>query len=192
MTLSARQTYLSIDEYLSWEVMAAVRHEYVAGRVFPLASASEGHKIIAGNLFARIHGHLRGTGCRVFQANMKLRLDAEECVYYPDLMATSEPVEAKSAYKTAPCLVIEVMSPGTRRTDLGEKRLAYRKIESLREYAVVHQDRRLIDLYRRDGTGKWQAFTIGTEQKLILNSLPNGPLDFTPDDIYQDVPELAG
>lgn len=191
MSLSARQAYLSIAEYLSWEVMAAVRHEYVAGRVFPLASASEGHKVIAGNLFARIRGHIRGSGCRVYQANMKLRLDIEECVYYPDVMATSEPFDTNSAYKVAPCLIVEVLSPVTRRTDLGEKRLAYRKIESLREYLVVHEDRRLVDVHRRDTAGKWRASVLGMDQKLVLNSLPNGPLELTPDDIYEDVPDLT-
>ena len=62
------------EDYLEGEKVAKVRHEFVAGQLFAMAGASEEHNLIAGNLFAALHAHLRGKGCRLFTFDMKVRL----------------------------------------------------------------------------------------------------------------------
>ncbi len=46
-------------------------------------------------------------------------------------------------------LIVEVLSPSTERIDKFEKFLAYRALDSLHEYLLVHQDFREVRLFRR-------------------------------------------
>jgi Uma2 family endonuclease len=50
-----------------------------------------------------------------------------------------------------PILVVEVISPSTEREDRGRKKFDYFATPSIRQYAIVEQDERLIDLYTRFG-----------------------------------------
>lgn len=50
--------------YLAWEAMQLEKHEYIAGRVFAMAGASDARVTIGGNVFATLRAHLRGSSCR--------------------------------------------------------------------------------------------------------------------------------
>ena len=52
---------------------------------------------------------------------------------------------------TNPVLIVEVLSPGTEHLDKEEKRNAYQRIPSLKEYLIVSQDAPHITQYRRQG-----------------------------------------
>ncbi|HEY9816093.1 MAG TPA: CHAT domain-containing protein [Candidatus Obscuribacterales bacterium] len=57
------------------EAKSPIKHEYVNGKVYAMAGATDAHVTIAGNLFAMLRSHVRGTDCRVDIADMKLRGD---------------------------------------------------------------------------------------------------------------------
>ena len=130
---------ISPQEYLAGEEYSSVRHEYVAGYVYAMTGASETHNLMAGNLHAALHAHLRGKPCRVFVNDMKVRVDDD--FYYPDLLVCCDPADNAAYYKTRPILLIEVLSPTTEPADTLEKRIAYQTLESLQEYVLVAQDR---------------------------------------------------
>jgi Uma2 family endonuclease len=67
---------LSEAGYLAGEMHSQVRHEYVDGHVYAMAGASKAHNTIALNLASRLRQHLRGTPCRAFIADMKVRVAA--------------------------------------------------------------------------------------------------------------------
>lgn len=138
--LSTQPEPMSFEEYLLWEEMQEERHEYVNGQVVAMAGASDPHELVAGNLFAYIHGHIRGKGCRVYKGDMKLRYRVGEVdlSYYPDVMVVCDPADAHSAYKERPKLLAEVMTRF--KTDHFEKLFVYQQIESLEEYLVLSQD----------------------------------------------------
>jgi Uma2 family endonuclease len=116
------QTPLTPDEYLQLEAESTVKHEYVDGEVFAMAGASDVHVTIAGNLFALLRSHVRGTNCRVYIADMKARVEARNCFYYPDVMVTcDERDRATSTYKRFPKLIVEVLSDSTEAFDRGDK-----------------------------------------------------------------------
>jgi Uma2 family endonuclease len=81
---------LTLDAFLIWESGQAERHEYLRGEVFAITGAGDAHNTVAGNLFAYLCAALRGGPCRVFIAHMKLRVDAADAVFYPDLMVTCD------------------------------------------------------------------------------------------------------
>lgn len=178
---------MPIDEYLDGEELSEVRHEYVAGQVFAMAGASEAHEVAAGNLFARIRLHLRGSGCRAFIGGMKAFIEVLNTFYYPDVLVTCEPASAKSRFKKHPVLVVEVLSPSTQAIDRREKLLNYRRLASLREYVLIEQNKRQVEVYRLDAQGQWQHEIVSGTGEIRLESLPT-TLSLTLAEIYEDVP----
>src|SRR5262245_33555661 len=121
-----------------------------------MAGASEEQNFIATNLLAALHAHLRGQPCRVFMADMKVRLfiSSDDVFYYPDLMVACDARDTDRYFKRYPRVLIEVLSPETERTDRREKFLSYTGIETLEEYVLVAQDRQQVTLFRR--SRQWQ------------------------------------
>jgi Uma2 family endonuclease len=186
MSLPAQLFHLTVQEYLEFEEKSDVKHEYVAGRIFVMAGATEGHNLIVVNVTSSIRPHLRGSGCRVYTADMKVRIELADTFYYPDVMVTCEPFALKSVFKSNPCLIVEVLSPSTENTDRREKLSVYRQLESLREYAIVYQDRMRVELYRKDELNQWQPEIFEEGESLSFGSLPT-PLTVPIQDIYEDV-----
>ena len=156
MNLPAQSFTIDVDDYLHGEQESPIRHEYIAGQVYAMAGADEAHNRIAGNLFFHLRAATRGTTCAVFISDMKVRVAAHEAFYYRDVLLTCDPTDRESLYKGAPCLIAEVLSPYTEMTDRREKLLAYRTLPSLRYYLLVAQDRRLVEVYRREGDCGWR------------------------------------
>jgi len=145
---------MSVEDYLAYEHDSEVRHELVGGYLYAMTGASDRHEEIAANLLALLHGHLTGTGCRVYGSNLKVRVGDD--FFYPDLFVRCAQERGDPYFKTDPVLIIEVLSPGTQRYDRGDKRLAYQSLPTLQEYVVLAQDEIRIEIQRRTATG-WET-----------------------------------
>ena len=121
-----------------------------------MAGASEEHNVISLNLASALRAHLRGKPCRVFMADVKVRLQIAhaDIFYYPDVMVVCDPQDTERLFKRHPRVLVEVLSPETERTDRREKFLNYTQIASLEEYVLVAQDRREAIAFRR--ANQWQ------------------------------------
>ena len=185
MKLPADNRGISADDYLAGEKDGEVRHEYVAGQVYAMTGASRSHGLIAGALFAHLRPHARGKGCQLFANDMKVhvRQAGEDAFYYPDLVLTCDPDDRADYYCERPCLIVEVLSETTERIDRREKLFAYTAgLPSLREYLLVAQDHRRVDVYRRTDTD-WVHETH-TEGAIQLDCLD---MDLPVEAIYEDV-----
>jgi Uma2 family endonuclease len=181
----AQRLPIGVADYLEGEQASPIRHEYVAGQVFAMAGAGANHNRISLNIAFHLRSATRGTPCGVFISDMKVRVAAHDAFYYPDVLLTCDPTDRESLYKGAPCLIAEVLSPSTEVTDRREKLLAYRALEALRYYLLVSQDRRLVELYRRDGEGGWRYEVI--EDGELAFDCGDLAIAFTLADIYEDV-----
>jgi len=163
---------LSVEEYLACERDSDIRHEYIDGELYAMVGASRPHNLITGNLHAALHNHLRGSPCRVYSHDMKVRIEAANRFYYPDLMVCCSAVEAEpdEYYETKPVLVIEVLSPSTAPRDRWEKRITYQRLESLLEYVLVAQDTIHAEIYRRL-PGGWEREACQVNDKMRLPSI---------------------
>jgi Uma2 family endonuclease len=179
--------YISVEEYLANEEIGEIRHEYVAGQVFAMAGANEAHNVIVINLASWLRPKLRGSQCRVFSSDMKVRIDVADTVYYPDVFVTCEPFAAKSVYKKHPCLIFEVLSSSTELIDRREKLVNYFKLYTLSEYVMISSDQMRVEIYRRKEDGKLELEILGPEDDLRLDSIPSGSLKITIAEIYEDV-----
>jgi len=155
---------LTEEEYLEMELTSPIKHEYVAGRLFAMTGASDAHNIIALNLASILRNHLRGSPCRVFMSDLKLKVGEADAYYYPDLMVSCEKAP-DSHYREQPVLIVEVLSDSTAKQDTGGKWRAYQTLETLREYALVAQECMDVRIYRREESG-W-TMSIYTDGAVI-------------------------
>ena len=186
MSQLASRLAFTFDDYLEWENQQSQRHEFIRGEVFAMAGGTDVHNEAAGNLYVLLHQHLRGSPCRVFMADVKVRVEAADCGFYPDLLVTcAESDRADRLVKRAPILIIEVLSPSTASFDLGDKFAAYRQLDSLQEYALVDPGRMRIEIYRRR-ENQWWLDSAGPGERLHLASID---LDCPVEAVYEDLSE---
>ena len=186
MTLAVQRSFLDPDDYLALESQASVKHEYVDGEIYAMSGASERHNRIAGNAFFHFRGATRGGPCGVYISDMKLRIQAQNSFYYPDVMVACDPDDQHPQYKTAPCILVEVLSPSTAGIDRREKWHAYRALDSLTAYLLVDTDRRRVEFFQRDDTGAWRQGVLEEDEVVTFRCGSLGvPLSL--DDLYEDV-----
>ncbi len=152
---------LTPDDYLHLEADSPIKYEYIDGDRFAMAGASDIHVTIAGNLFALLRSYVRGTG-RVYIADMKARLEARNCFYYPDIMVTCDPRDTEmSTYKRYPKLIVEVLSDSTEAFDRGDKFIDYQSLDSLEESVIINTRRQRVECFRRTPDNLWllQTYT---------------------------------
>ncbi len=181
MASPLRKTWISPQDYLAAEKAAEVRHEYVDGEIFAMVGASRRHAAIVGNLFVAVRQAARLRGCHAYANDVKVRVEAANAYYYPDIVATCHPGDDDPYVVQAPTLVVEVLSDSTEAVDRREKRANYQKIPSLQEILLVAQDERRVEIYRREGSG-WVA-DIVTDGMLAVTSLD---LTLPLDAVYED------
>lgn len=189
MGLPAELTRMTAADFLAWDATQTLRHEFIAGEVFAMAGAGEAHVTVAGNIYVALRQHLSGTPCRTFITDMKLRVDAADAFFYPDVMVTCSAADAGHAMvKREPVLLVEVLSPTTAAYDRGDKFAAYRKLLSLREYLLVDTDTRACDLFRKGDDGLWVLHPFDPGQALTLASVD---LQIPAAQLWAEVPDAA-
>ena len=153
---AAPKVPMTAEEFLAWDEHETIKREFVRGEVFAMAGAEEPHVTATGNLYILLRAHLRGSPCRVFMLDMKLRVAEADAYFYPDVLVTCSAADAGNPkIKSEPLLVIEVQSPSTAAYDRDAKFAAYRTLPSLQEYLLVDPERRRCDLFRKGTDGLW-------------------------------------
>lgn len=159
---------LTPEEYLDLERNSTIKHEYMNGYTYAMAGASDAHVTIAGNLFALLRSHLRGSGCRVYISDMKIKFQTLNYYFYPDIFVTCDPRDLENrTYKQYPKLIVEVLSDSTEAFDRGDKFANYQQLESLQEYVLVNSKRQRVDSFRRQMNGLWLLESYDSEKPQI-------------------------
>lgn len=177
---------LTLAEYLEFEATSPVRYEYVDGEVYAMVGASRRHHDVVGNIYARLRVAATGGPCRVYFEGVRLRL--RDDFYYPDLIVTCSKTDTDSYTVHQPCLLVEVTSPTTARSDRTDKLEAYRDIPSLQCYLIVEQAWRRVVRQWRDANGAWQQEDLRGDGRIML-SCPEVMLTF--DQIYEGLAPLT-
>lgn len=171
---------LSVEEYLESELRSDVKRELVDGQTIAMVDVSNVHNLVRGALLAAVLPHVKRP-CQVYVTDVKVRVGDD--FYYPDMAVTCERFDPMAYFITAPVLIVAVLSDSTERIDRIEKRLAYQRLASLREYILVAQDRQESEVYRRVENG-WELERFSEGDELRLESVElTLPLTI----IYQDM-----
>lgn len=179
---------ISVEEYLTNEECATIRSEYIDGHVFAMSGVTARHNIIALNFYSLLRSHLKGGGCRAYVSDFKVKIKSANSFYYPDVMVSCDKIGNKTIYTENPILIAEVLSPATAAIDRREKLLAYRQIETLKEYVIVHQRKKQVQLHKRNKQQGWDVLEFGPDSEIVLESIPAGVLKIPVAAIYEDVP----
>jgi len=175
--------FLCEADYLAGEQDGQVRHELINGQAYAMTGASDYHNRLSGNLFAELRNALKykKSPCIAYVNDMKLKVCSD--FYYPDVMVVCDRQDTQNAYyKTRPLVIVEVLSPSTRRFDKTHKRLAYQTLESLQEYVLLEQDKGEVEVFTRQSG--WQADYFYPGDVLTFQSIDTS---VTVEDIYYQV-----
>jgi Uma2 family endonuclease len=188
------------EDYFIIERQSQRKYEYVDGELFAMSGASRRHNLLATNLIRHAAtAALERLPCKVFGSDMKVRVEARNSFFYPDVSVSCDPTDCHERYLSRPCLIIEVLSPSTASADRREKRLAYATLPSLCEYVIVDQDRMRIDVYPRSGS-PWASLTLDDPLDLLnisclglqvsLQEIYHG-IEFPAPGVSEDIPEYG-
>lgn len=161
---------VSPAEYLEIELHSEIRHEYVNGRMYAMPGASDAHHLIATNILRALLIQTQDRPCRVYHADMRVKVSPTGMYTYPDFSALcGKPrFEDFKGVDTLlnPSVIVEVLSPTTELYDRGDKFEHYRRVETLQEYVLVSQKRMLVEQFVRDGAD-WRLSELSDPQALL-------------------------
>ena len=117
---------ISYEAFLEMTENSDLRYELIDGEVYLLASPVYAHQIAVGELSRLFGNWFQDKPCRVLTAPFDVTLKLSEQninVVQPDVMVICDPeqVNQKGKYEGIPSLVVEVLSPSTRRKDMLKK-----------------------------------------------------------------------
>ncbi|MBW4657228.1 MAG: Uma2 family endonuclease [Drouetiella hepatica Uher 2000/2452] len=189
MVAGQKKFHISAEEYLVGERVSPIKHEYRQGHVYAMMGAKKPHLVLASNLVMLLGNHLSATPCLVFTSDIKVRLEATDCYYYPDVAVTCDERElnGNEDFILYPSFVIEILSSSTAAFDRGEKFADYQTCPTLKEYVLVDQIQMQVECYRLSSVGDWIGQTYLAGEEISFSSLDfHCPIAH----LYQKVPGL--
>lgn len=155
-------TELMLEDLDAKEGGSGERFELIDGVAVAMTGASRRHNRAAGKLYRLLDDLAGPEGCETYIEGTRLQL-ADDTFVYPDVMVTCES-DTDDYTVTAPCLVVEVLSPSTGWVDHGRKRTKYLALPSLKHYLLVNIENQSIEHYFRvDSAHGWSFEIVDTE-----------------------------
>jgi len=161
----------TLRDYLDIEELGVVRHEFIDGEIVAMAGGTPEHAALAGAVGAALGAQLGEGPCRVYSADLRIRVLATGLATYADASVICGPVERdpeSPTHVTNPVVIVEVLSASTEDYDRGEKWEHYRRIAALRHYVLVAQDVARIEVWSRKEGDDWQHSTLARGDILAL------------------------
>jgi Uma2 family endonuclease len=179
--------YVSYAEYIEREEKSPTKHEWLNGVIYDMSGGTPDHAGLATTVGRLLGNQLAGKRYRVFGSDLKIRVLATNLGTYPDVSVVCGRLELdpdSNVAVTNPTVLVEVLSDSTEAYDRGEKFAHYRRIPSLREYVIVGQTTRLIEVYRKNEAGLWVLVAeAGAGEQAALESIG---CVLTVDEVYVD------
>ena len=151
-------TKVTEEEYLALDRAAEIRSEFLDGEMIAMSGGSMRHAQLQANLIGEFFAALRGTDCRVYGSDFRVRVSKTRMYAYPDVsVVCGKPLLADEHQDILlnPMVIFEILSPSTEKYDRGLKFQHYRTIDSLRDYVLVSQDAVRLEHYTRGDDATW-------------------------------------
>ncbi len=157
-TAARRETRFTYDDFLLFPDDGR-RHEIIDGEHYVTPSPNTRHQDLVGRLHLALGNFLRANPSlgRVFLAPFDVIFTFHDIVEPDLLVIAGDQLEILTDRNVqgAPALVIEVLSPGTRKRDEQIKRRLFER-GGVREYWLVDPEPALIKVYRRNAEGGFE------------------------------------
>ena len=136
-----------------------------------LAGGTPDHAKISANIIGVFYGLLEGHSCSVYTSDVRVCLSEQRYVY-PDVSVSCEGQDQEQGDMIySPCLIVEVLSPGTEAYDRGRKLAYYRECPTIQEYVLIDTQRASIEVFRREKHNLWTYHAFGIGDEVELSSL---------------------
>lgn len=173
---------MSVEDYLDWAIGRPGRYELFRGEVFTMAPETSGHAEAKYAVQSALSSAIkrRNLACHMLPDGMTVRTEADTA-YEPDALVYCGTKLPPSAVEVPePMILVEVLSPSTRRIDVSLKLAGYFGLPSVLHYLVLDTAKRLV-IHHARGTGGTILTRVVTEGTIALD--PPG-LDIALADIY--------
>jgi Uma2 family endonuclease len=167
---TATKTRMNVNEYLAWAQEHPGRYELSDGEVVAMSPEGAGHAAVKFAVQAALLAAIRARGlpCHMLPDGMTARID-ETTAYEPDALVYCGAKLAPSAIEVpAPMIVVEVLSPSTRRIDASAKLAGYSRVPSIAHYLIVDPDKPLL-LHHARGAGDTILTHVVTRGTITLD-----------------------
>ena len=176
MSVLPQEKYYTYEEWSKLEWNPEVRAELINGQIVMMAAPATRHQIVEGEIFTEFNIYLRGKKCRVFSGlGVKIGKDTE---LIPDIVVICDPDKiTERGCDGAPNLVIEILSPSSRKRDKLTKFDIYLKT-GVPEYWIVDPGDKTVTTHRLLENVYTTAY-FGEEDKIPVSCLPGFELDLS-------------
>jgi len=174
MSTAATKRRFTPKEYLALERRSETRNEFYNGEIFAMSGASREHNLISVNVLRDIGNQLEDRPCEAYTSDMRISIEVTGLYTYPDVsVVCGEPRFLDSEVDTLlnPTVIVEVLSPTTEAYDRGVRFRHYRRIDSLREFVLISQERMLVERFTRQGNDWVLSDMTDPDQVLKLESI---------------------
>ena len=165
--------YITREEYFDLENSSEIKHEFFNGEIFAMSGGSFNHSRISGNTFSAFNVKLRGKCCTPTNSDMRIETP-NGLITYPDaavFCGTPELTENQCALLN-PVVIIEVLSPSTRRYDEGSKFTLYRSIPSFQDYLLIDSEKVFVQHFRKINVDEWLLHDYhNLADSIVINSI---------------------
>lgn len=148
MTLvdTTSQPRMTVDEFLAWSEQQPARYELYAGVAYLMGPERAGHAKLKFAVQTALAEGIRQAGlpCHMLPDGMTVRV-AKDTAHEPDALVYCGPEVLRSAVEVPnPVIVVEVVSPSTRRIDASLKLSGYFSLPSVAHYLIFDPDRPIV------------------------------------------------
>lgn len=162
---------MTVAEFLRWAEDRPGRHELVDGRVYAMAPERVRHARVKFALHKALDAAIGRARlpCELLPNGIAVPID-DATTFEPDaLVRCGSPLPGDAMMVTDPMIVVEVLSPSTRRYDLGGKLARYFALPTLRHYLIVDPAPGKVIHHRRDQAGEIATRILGRGGVLRLD-----------------------
>lgn len=147
------------------------RYEYIDGYPYMMTGGTPDHSIIGANMNRILGEQLRKRPCIAYNSDVYIELADKVNCLCPDVSVSCDRRD-RHAIKVIhyPCLVAEVLSPGTKARDRGIKSELYQDIPTVQEILFIDTQVMRIQLYRRE-TDYWTMRNYPQSDTIELTSV---------------------
>ncbi len=167
------QQYFTREEYFALEETTEIKHEFYNGEIFAMSGGTFNHATIGVNVVTAFKIKLCAKCCTPTNSDMRIETP-NGLITYPDaavFCGQPELTENKCALIN-PVVIIEVLSPSTRRYDEGGKFALYRSIPTFQDYLLIDSEKIFVQHFRKIDNSEWILHDyFDLTDSIILNSI---------------------
>jgi Uma2 family endonuclease len=157
---------MTVDEFLAWAEGQEGRHELFNGQVYAMAPERSAHALTKFAVQTALADGIRRAGlpCIMYPDGMTVRV-GKDTAHEPGALVRCGPKLPADAIEVPdPVIVVEVLSPSTRRIGATRKLAGYFSLPSVHRYLIVDPERLPVIHHQRqsDGTILTRLLSEGT------------------------------